>query len=237
MKRRTFIKTATAAAAVAAVSGSLNHAKADHHHRQQYLAWWKYVVDTPQQKGVVERFLKNAAIPGLNRLGSKPVGVFYDKNDPQDLSIYTLIPFPSLESMTGAKEALGADGEFMENAREYLGTPKSAPAYQRIEISHFKAFSGFPTVQAPLTGERIFELRVYESHNELKGVLKVELCNEAELDIFEKVGLDGVFYGEAIAGTNLPNLTYMIAYKNMEERKAAWGRFVKHPDWLILKEN
>ena len=238
MKRRTFIKSATGATILAAAS-TLNRVNADHHgaHAPQLLEWRKYVIETKGQRQIVDRFLKSAAIPALNRLGSKPVGVFYDKNNEEDLSVYMLTPFANLAAYTSATQDLSTDDEFLANAQEYLGTTKDHPAYQRIESTLMNAFTGFPTVQAPISGERIFELRVYESHSELKGVLKVEMFNEAELDIFEKVGLEGVFYGQSIVGSNLPNLTYMVAYKNMDERKAAWGRFSKHPDWQVLKKN
>ncbi|MBT5708595.1 MAG: NIPSNAP family containing protein [Verrucomicrobia bacterium] len=240
MKRRTFIKTATGATLAAAAVTTLNQAKADHHegaHGQQILGWRKYVIETAAQRQIVDRFLRKAAIPALNRLGVKPIGVFYDNDNKDDLSIYTIAPFASLEAYFGAHERLAADSEFLENAQEYLSTEKDSPAYKRIESSIMKAFTGFPQVKAPLSGDRIFELRIYESHNEIKALLKVEMFNEAELDIFEKVDLKGVFYGESLAGANLPNLTYMIAYKNMDERKAAWSRFSKHPDWQVLKKN
>lgn len=238
IKRRTFLTATSGAALAATVTSSLSRAQADHHGgHQQTLEWRKWTIETKGQRQLVDRFLKNAAIPALNRQGCKPIGVFYDLDNADDLSIYMLTPFKSLAAFTGAQEALGQDSNFMENAYEYLQTSKQEPGYQRIETTLMTAFAEFPTVQVPLSGERIFELRVYESHNELKGVLKVEMFNEAELDIFEKIDLKSVFYGQAIAGANLPNLTYMVAYKNREERKAVWGRFGKHPDWQVLKNN
>ena len=236
MKRRTFIKSAAAGALATALT-SQNRLQAQAGGAQQILVWRKWIIKTPEQRATVDRFLKNAAIPALNRLGSKPIGVFNDRDNKDDLSVYSLAPFASIEDYEGAAQALAGDSEFIENGYEYLNAPKSSPAYQRVEVSLFKAFAGFPKVQTPLTGERIFELRTYESFSELKGLLKVEMFNEAELDIFEKVRLQGVFYGQAMAGSNLPNLTYMLAYKNMDERKAAWDRFLSHPDWEVLKGN
>jgi hypothetical protein len=32
----------------------------------------------------------------------------------------------------------------------------------------------------------------------------------------------------------MPNLTYMLAFKNMDEQKAAWKKFVSHPEWKRL---
>ncbi len=91
-------------------------------------------------------------------------------------------------------------------------------------------------MEIPRTGERIFELRIYESHNELKARLKIEMFNQAELAIFEKVGLDHVFFGQTLVGANLPNLTYMLGYRDMAEHDQAWKAFLEHPDWLALKD-
>ena len=98
------------------------------------------------------------------------------------------------------------------------------------------AFTGAPRVEIPRSGERIFELRVYESHSEWKAQLKIEMFNAAELAIFEKVGLNHVFFGEALVGPNLPNLTYMLGYRDMPEHDQAWKAFLEHPDWIALKE-
>jgi hypothetical protein len=124
----------------------------------------------------------------------------------------------------------------MAAGADYFNTEKSDPAYERIENSLMLAFEAFPGIKIPRQGDRIFELRIYESHNEVKAFLKVEMFNLAELDVFAKVGLDGVFYGQALVASNLPQLTYMLGYKDMEERKATWSRFSKDPDWIKLRQ-
>ncbi|MCA9167369.1 MAG: NIPSNAP family protein, partial [Planctomycetales bacterium] len=133
-------------------------------------------------------------------------------------------------------DRLTQDSEFLENAREYLSTEKNKPAYKRIETQLMVAFEGFPTVQTPLTGDRLFEMRVYESHNEYKAKLKVEMFNVHEFDIFKRVGLNGVFFGESIAGGKLPNLTYMVAHESMASHDRAWKAFSEDAGWLQVKE-
>ena len=41
---------------------------------------------------------------------------------------------------------------------------------------------------------------------------KIRMFDEGEIAIFRKVGMIPVFFGEALAGRNLPQLTYMLAY-------------------------
>jgi hypothetical protein len=241
MNRRQFFN----AAALGGVSvGTLSSISlmADHHEGlpPKLLEWRRWHIGSLEKRGMVDRYLKEAAIPGLNRLGIKPVGVFYPKQDEgvdQDYSIYALVPFPSFEDYYNIRRVMGSDDTFLADASEYLGTPKGDPAFLRMESTLMRPFDGYPDVKKPREGERIFELRVYESHNEAKAALKVEMFNSGEFDIFNNVGLDSVFCGEALSGPGLPNLIYLVGYKDMKERKAAWGRFSKDPDWQVLRKN
>ena len=239
MNRRNFLKTSVVATGVVgATQFSTSTATAQENQGpQQYLSWRRYIIKSAENKKLVDDYLKTAAIPALNRAGIKPVGAFHEMPDANDHSISLLTSFPSLEKLDSIARTLAEDAEFMDAAHDYLNTEKSNPAYERIEGTLLKSFAGYPKIVTPRKGERIFELRTYESHNEMKAYLKVEMFNEAELDIFRKVHLDGVFYGSAMVASNLPQLTYMLAYKDMEERKKNWDAFLSHPDWDVLKNN
>jgi hypothetical protein len=78
-------------------------------------------------------------------------------------------------------------------------------------------------------------LRIYESHNERAGLKKIEMFNKGELDIFKRDGLTPVFFGEAIAGSLMPNLTYMLVFPDDEARQGAWKKFIADPEWVKLK--
>jgi hypothetical protein len=43
-----------------------------------------------------------------------------------------------------------------------------------------------------------------------------------------------VFFGEALIGSKMPNLTYMLAFESEAEQKANWGKFGSDPDWKRL---
>jgi hypothetical protein len=234
MKRRAFLQSSLAVTALPFVSSSLQAASDDQ--GRQSLLWMRYVLQNAQQHDLVSQFLSGAALPALGRLGIGPIGVFEDVEPGQDLSIFVLIPLNAGQPLGGLTDRLAEDASFIEAARDYLNTEKNSPAYQRIDSQWMRTFTGCPTVQIPRTGERIFELRVYESHNELKAQLKIEMFNVAELAIFKKVGLDPVFFGETLVGSNLPNLTYMLGYRDMEEHDRAWKAFLEDPDWIALKD-
>ena len=74
-------------------------------------------------------------------------------------------------------------------------------------------------------------------HNEDATRRKVDMFNQAELPLFDQVGLHPVIFGHALIGENQPNLTYMLVFDDMEERDQNWAKFVKHPDWNVMKED
>ena len=192
-----------------------------------------YHLETEAQAAGLEAFLKDAAVPALNRAGVSPVGVF---NTPDEVGpVYVLLQHASLESVGTLTEALGADEEFLTAGAAFLDAPSSSQAYARMESALLAAFSGMPKLETPATSDtRVFQLRIYESPSVKTGQKKIEMFNTAEIAIFRKVGLNPVFFGESLVGAKMPNLTYMLAFESMDEQKAAWGRFGKDPDWREL---
>jgi hypothetical protein len=232
MNRREFI-TLSGAAGLAAVTSTAT--AADSGSGRDYYELRQVVLETQDQRKGLDAFLKEAAIPALNRAGVKPVGVFYPN---EGLSpVYVLMRHSSLEALLGINAQLAADSEFLSAGADFINAPASAPAFKRMESSLLVAFKGMPQLQAPqLTPGRVFQLRIYESPSAKTNLKKIEMFNDAgEIRIFREVGLNPVFFGQALVGTKLPNLTYMLTFKNMEAQNAAWKKFGSHPDWNRLK--
>ncbi len=209
---------------------------------RQYLQLQKFVFDNDGQKQAFHAYMKEAAIPALNRLGLKPVGVFVPdpSNPPKDpavlSSVYVLIPHPSLESAAELQHQLLADTAFTSKAEAFLDAPKSAPPYKEIETWLMLAFKGMPQVQTPAKGpDRVFQLRTYESPSLKTAQKKIEMFNDAgEMKLFREVGLTPVFFGEVLFGGKMPNLTYMLGFDNADAMKAGWKKFGPHPEWKKL---
>jgi hypothetical protein len=201
---------------------------------RQYYELRKYEIETDQQKAGFDRFAAKAALPALNRLGIGPVGVFYPN---EGLSpIYVLIPHSSMESFNTLMERLGEDEQFLQDGAEFLDAPASAPAYRNLEISLHRAFESIPRLETPVKEPgRVFQLRIYESPSEKTGLKKIEMFDVAELAIFRRVGLHPVFFGQTLAGPKMPNLIYMLGFKDMDESKANWKKFGADPEWKELR--
>lgn len=195
----------------------------------------RYAIATEEQKRGLDPFLKDAAIPAWNRIGISPVGVFYPE---KELSpVYVLLRHHSAESLLKSTQALLADSQYLSKGAAFLNAPADKPAFQRMESGLFLAFKGMPELTTPVkSAGRVFQLRTYESPSVKTGQKKIEMFNDAgEIAIFRRVGLHAVFFGEAMVGTHMPNLTYMLVFDSQDELKAHWAKFGSDPGWQKLK--
>jgi hypothetical protein len=201
---------------------------------RNYFELRRYLFDTEEQKEGFDAFMESAAIPALNRIGIEPVGVF---EDPKDVSpAYVLLRHKSAESVMTMTSKLIADQTLGVDGAAFLDAPADNPAYARVESSLFVAFEGMPELETPTDGVdgRVFQLRIYESPSVQTGQKKIEMFNIGEIDIFRKTGLHPVFFGEALIGDRIPNLTYMLSFSSMKEQQANWKTFVNSPEWKEL---
>ena len=187
--------------------------------------------DESQQK-LVEDYLKSAAIPALNRLGVKHVGVFTEMKPEGQTKIFVLTQYNNLNHFSIIADNFGKDPLLKSKGAAYLNAPATQPAYERIESSLLKAFTHFPTLVAPEKKSRIFELRQYQSASEAAGKKKVEMFNnQGEIDIFKRLGFNPVFWGETVIGPLRPNLTYMVTFDDLADKNAHWKEFGSDTQW------
>lgn len=198
----------------------------------------------PDKEKALDDYLRTALIPALNRLGIKPVGAFHEIAVPPPAgqpavplvpATHLLITYQSLDQFTALAASLEKDAEYQKSAASYLAIPATDPVYDRIDSSLLSAFETMPRLEAPEKRGRLFNLRIYESHNEAAGKKKIEMFNKGEIAIFRRVGLTPVLFGEAVLGTRLPNLTYLLSFDDEAARTAAWTKFRADPEWLKLK--
>ncbi|MFT3934300.1 MAG: NIPSNAP family protein [Chitinophagaceae bacterium] len=235
MKRRSFVKTSIISSILpgAASASMLAENKKE---KRQYYELRVYTLKDESQQALIENYFEKAAIPALNRIGIKNIGVFKELKPQGQTKMYVLIPFESMEDFVQAENKLAADAVYQQAGVNYLQAPATAPAYDRIESSLLFAFEHMPVLAIPQQGNRIFELRRYESASETAGKTKIKVFNEGgEIDIFKSVGLTPVFFGETIIGGLRPNLTYMLTYPDMAAHDASWKKFVNDPRWLAIK--
>ncbi len=235
MKRRKFIATSLVGASSITTGFATNHSS-NFALNKQLFEFREYQLRFRTDAADLDNYLKNGLIPALNKLGVQQIGVFKETSRTEPARIYAIIPYPSWQEYQSIQEKLNLDQDFIKNSSAYTSIlPDKAP-FSRISSSFLMAFDRLPKIIAPEAGPRIFELRTYEGHNEDAVKRKVSMFNKEEIDLFYKVGLKPIYFGEMIAGSNMPCLSYMLVFKNMEEREAIWAKFVAHPEWMVMSQ-
>jgi hypothetical protein len=163
-------------------------------------------------------FIGKVYLPALTRAGGSPVGVFGNLIGPDSPYTLTVAQFSTLDAWEAAAGKLDGEAHFV-----------------RMEVTLLRAFSSMPVIEVPKPlgdgRSRIFELRTYESNNPKTLARKIRMFDEGEIELFRKVGMVPVFFGETIAGQRMPNLAYMVGYEDLAAREKIWSTFVSHPEW------
>jgi hypothetical protein len=247
MQRRDFLKNTLTASAVAtlashgASAADSASAKSSVGGRDYYeLRAYRLKAGTASSP-MLDAYLEKALIPALNSRGIAHVGVFTEPEAKDGPAVWVLIPHPSLESVASVTASLNTDPAVLAAGAEYLQTPKASPAFERIDSWLLLAFKGMPKLVLPATTAarqpRIFEMRSYESYSEVKALKKMAMFDDGEIEVMNEVGLAPVFFGQALAGRDLPHLTYITSATDREAHKAHWAAFGKHPTWIKMKND
>lgn len=234
MTRSTFLKSTVAASGIVGAS-AISDTKAAENGGRGYVEIRKYTLKSGQQQTMLEPYLKDAAIPALNRLGVSKVGVFLPEQPEPGAPpvVYVVLQHSSLESFGKSTELL-ADPTLQQAGAAYLGVAADSPVYDRVESWLTKGIEGMPTLALPAKST-LYQLRIYESHSEKAAKKKIEMFNIGELAIFKRCGLNAVFFGETIVGPLMPNLTYLLAFSDTAAKDQAWNTFRADPEWAKLK--
>jgi NIPSNAP len=231
MKRRKFVSSSLLAASSLALGAKSALAGEKKYATKQLYEWREYDMKFGSNQGLLHEYFEKSLIPALNRNGVKAVGAFRELGKSEPPKIYLLIAYPSFEDYPVINAKVKNDKDYQASSTNYYQNPAEKAIFSRVNVSFLTAFDGLTQMTVPAKEPRIFELRTYEGYNEDAVRRKVKMFNDAEFPIFYKTKLNPVFFGEMIAGKNFPCLTYMVTFKNMEERDANWKNFGADADW------
>ena len=208
---------------------------------QMYYELRIYRLKDPRKNTIFDKYLKDAFIPAMHKAGVKDIGVFrpIETDTAFGKMVYVLVPYKTADQFYKVLTMLENDPVYLEAGKEFLDAPYNDPPFTRYETIFMKAFSFMPQLRVPSfstpPGERIYELRSYESWTESKATKKIHMFNEGgEIALFEKIGANAVFYGQVLFGSLKPRLMYMTTYSDMKSREEHWKAFGSHPDWKTL---
>jgi len=192
-----------------------------------------------EKQNQLEAWMRDAYLLALGRLGIKNVGVFRNLGDPNDHAQFMVIPFQSLEQFSQLNIKLAADKEFTEASKGWFDQDMKDPAYARVDSWFTQAFDSIPKMEVPAftaNPERIYELRLYESHNMDSARRKVAMFDDGETQLMRDVKLGPVFFGRTLAGPDSPNLIYLLGAENEKAHKEHWKAFISSDRWAAIKD-
>jgi len=197
---------------------------------------WRFHNSAENQPARVADYLEVGLGPALRRAGAKLAGVFSSVISPDGPYYLSVSEFSSLAAFQDSLIQLAAD-EVHQGELQKLSAGSGMP-FVRVESSLLRSFDGMPAVARNDTSEkrppRIFELRTYESQSFLALARKVGMFNGGEMQIFERLGMRPVFFGETIVGPRQPNLMYMLSYDDLAARDQLWHDFATDAEWRKL---
>jgi len=254
LHRRQFLKTSLAASVTAALASPASAAAAaaspSAESGREYYDLRAYRLKPGASSAALDAYLEQALFPALAQRGIRNVGAFTEldvnKNaatatPKPDSPIWVLIPHPSLESFASVSADINTDPAVQKAGASYLEAKKAEPAFDRIDAWLLRAFAGMPALELPAfsknrTPTRVFEMRDYESHSELKALSKMAMFNDGEIALMKDLGMSPVFFGQALAGPNLPHLRYITCAADLPSHLANWKKFGPNPRWVKMKD-
>lgn len=200
------------------------------------LGWFRFRNSPANQFRRAQEFLGKHYLPAARRAGMGALGFFTGVVAPDGPFVLMVLDFPTWAAIAEYYDKLSADKDLMAAYDQYASGPDIP--YVRVESSLLRAFDSVPQIEPPPTEPgrpaRIFELRVYESNTDKTLAKKIEMFDKGEVAIFRRTGLMPVFFGQTIVGTNVPNLTYMVAFDDLAAREKNWRAFGSDPEWRKL---
>lgn len=228
MKRRNFVTTAGAAA----LASNAAPAAA----KNSYYEMLHVCMRTGDQVKRTTDFFAKHFLPVWRRLNFGPTGFFNAVIAEQSPFLLALLSYPNLASLESTRQMMADDKEFQKGLQDFNSHDLN---YIRIDNSLLRAFDGMPNIAVPAQESkrepRIFELRTYESNNSMASKRKIKMFNDGEIQIFQRLGMSPVFFGETIVGRNLPNLVYMLAFDDLASRERLWKAFGADPEWQKMR--
>lgn len=202
------------------------------------LKTWRLHNSAENQSDRVADYLQHGLAPALERTGSRMAGAFANVIGPDGPYYVTLTEYASLGAMQEALTKIANDTAH-ERELQKLGAGSGLP-FVRVESSLLRSFDVMSQIDMGNPNQagtpRIFELRTYESQSFATLTRKVSMFNHGEAQIFQRLGMRPVFFGETIVGPRQPNLMYMLSYDNLAARDKLWGAFGGDPEWQKLRK-
>ena len=195
----------------------------------------QYYLKNGTQAGRINDYCK-AAIPMLNKYHNGPKIVLEALVAPHMPQIAIILGFESTDDLCSTQAKILEDKNLSKALEEWENHAEQP--YEHFSTSLLEATEYCPEIKpepSPRQIPRIFELRTYHSptFRQLKALH--ERFAGPEIKIFHRTGIHPILYSSMLVGQNMPNLTYVIPFDNLDGREKAWAAFSADPEWIKVR--
>jgi hypothetical protein len=232
MERRSFMGLLSGAA----LTGFAAPASSDSKRTRFYAIQTFYLKNGTQPARIHEHFSK-VAIPAIRERHDGPVIALEALVAPHMPQVAMVIGFRSLEEMWALHTSLGKNKDLGRKYQEWQTGPE--PPFESQSNVLLEAADYSPDLEndkQPRKTQRVFELRQYHSPTWAQLQALHERFAGPEIRIFHRCGIHPVFYTSTLIGPNIPNLTYLIPFENLDAREKAWNAFAADPEWIKARK-
>jgi hypothetical protein len=231
MERRSFL---TLLAAMA--TPPLSAASTSSSMKIRYYTVESYLLKNGTQLGRIHEYFGKHRIPALQRNHGGPLMVLEAIIAPHLPQVSFITGFNSLEDMSSVTAKVAADKEMMKRYSEW--EEGSEPPFESQSVVLLEATPYSPELlpdKESRKSQRIFELRQYHSPTVSQSKALHQRFAGAEIKIFNRVGIHPVLYTSTMIGPNMPDLTYLTPFDNLEAREKAWAAFQADAEWIKVR--
>lgn len=185
----------------------------------------------------IHDYMRSAAIPALQRAQAGPILVLEALVAPHMPQVAAIIGSPSFEDLWNINTRVANDAEFKKQMTAW--EQGDEPAFETQNSMVLQATQYSPELEVdkePRKTPRVFELRVYHSPTWRQLAALHDRFSGSEIPIFHRSGVHPVIYTSTVIGPNIPNLTYVIPFDNLDAREKAWAKFGADPEWIKVRK-
>ena len=150
------------------------------------------------------------------------------------------MPFSSVEAWAKTEQSLTRDAAYTSSAKSFMEAAFDKAPYERMESILLDAFPGQEHLVVPSSRnpDRVFELRSYESPTLHLAEKKMAMFNTGgEIQIFNRLKFNPVFYAKVVSGSHMPNFMYMPVFDNLQQKEAQWKVFGNDSKWKEISSD
>ncbi len=200
----------------------------------RYYAVENYELINGTQTARAHEYFSKHRIPSLQKIHDGPILVLEAVVAPHVPQISFLTGFSSLDQMAQVMAKAGSNADLMKSYEEWEKGPE--PPFEKLNNVLIEAAPYSPELKAEKREKpRLFEWRFYHSPTFTQLRLLHERFAGPEIKIFQRVGIHPALYASTMVGPDIPNLTYLIPFDNLDAREKAWATFGADPEWIKVR--